>query len=91
MSLLATSFPSRAGAVAAYTSDATFSWTCSRTPVLPLPLRSAMCTYLNPRGPQATLYGVATAGTVELDVVGYVAEASPAARERAGCVLSGRT
>ena len=44
--LLATIFPSRAGAVAAYTSDATFS-RCSSTPVLPLPLRAATCTYLN--------------------------------------------
>lgn len=80
--LLASLFPSPSAAAQAFTADARFSQ-CDESPVLRLPVRSITCAYTNSRGPESGMYVVATSGPVEFIIVGFVHEASVAARLRA--------
>jgi hypothetical protein len=80
--LLATLFPSAAVARRALNADATFD-RCDVSPRLPIPARTAACAYVNRRGPESGLYVLSTVGRVEYIVVGFVHNASHAARARA--------
>ncbi len=80
--LLATIFPTASAAAQALAADATFDQ-CDASPVVHTPARTVTCSYINRRGPESGMYALATIGNVELIVLGFVHQASLAARVRA--------
>jgi hypothetical protein len=80
--LLATIFPTASAATQALDADATFDQ-CDASPVIHTQARTVTCSYINKGGPESGMYALATIGNVEFIVLGFVHEASLAARVRA--------